>query len=136
MYNPRFPHKLKVWRGSLDSLGNPVTDANGNPTYTLVPLSLVYTIDGEPQRDANGNLVIARTVNEIAFGYRTETRNTQIAGDVATSDFKLACPMFTTFLKFGDILEMTDYDRTYKCSVIKKTDANWGSNIYCNEIRN
>lgn len=136
MYNPRFPHKLKVYRGALDSLGNPVTDVDGNPTLQLVPLSIVYTIDGDPQQNADGSFVIASVETEINFGYRTETRNTQIAGDVATSDFKLACPLFTTFLKFGDILEMTDYDRTYRCSVIKKTDANWGSNIYCNEIRN
>ena len=136
MYNPRFPHKLKVWRGSLDSLGNPVTDANGNPVLALVPLSIVQTIDGDPQQNQDGSFVIASVSTEISFGYRTETRNTQIAGDVATSDYKLACPMFVTPLKFGDVLEMTDYDRTYKCSVIKKTDANWGSNIYCNEIRN
>lgn len=137
MYNPRFPHKLKVWRGVLDEFGEPVVDPNtGNPRLVIVPLSVVQMIDGDPQVDANGSLIIDEVVEEIAFGYRTETRNTQIAGDVATSDFKLATPMFVTPLKFGDILEMTDYDRTYRCSVIKKTDANWGSNIYCNEIRN
>lgn len=136
MYNPRFPHRLTVYRGALDAIGNPVVDENGAAVMQVVGLSVVKTIDGEPQLSPGGGFEIAGVVTEIAFGYRTETRNTQIAGDVASSDYKLACPLFTTPLQFGDVVEMTDYDRTYRCSVIKKTDANWGSNIYCNEIRN
>lgn len=136
MYNPRFPHKLTVYRASLDELGNPVVDANGDVVYAKVPLSLVYQIDGDPQFNADGSFVTLDPVTEINYGLRTNTRNSQTAGDVATSDFMLACPMFITPLYYGDVLEMTDYDRTFRCLVIKKTNSNWGTNIWCNEIRN
>ena len=136
MYNPRFPHKLTVLRGSLDANGDPVVDNDGNPVMAEVSLTPVYTVDGDPQFNADGSFVTLAPVTEIAYGLRTSTRNSQTAGDVATSDYMLACPMFITPLQFGDVLRMTDYDRTFYCSVIKKTNSNWGSNIWCNEIRN
>ena len=52
------------------------------------------------------------------------------------SDFKLATPMFFTELLYDDIIEITDYDKSYKARLVKKTTFNWGTNIWIDEIRN
>lgn len=138
MYNPRFPHILKVWRDSKDESGVPIVDDEGNPVRTLVTLQKVVSIDeysGDPMCDAYGHFV-TEEVNEISFGYRNTQKNTRDTGDVQVSDYKIATPMFITPLYPGDELELTDYDRKYRGTVIRKMTYNLGSNIWFNEIKN
>lgn len=134
MFNPRFPHTLRVKRVRM-SAGQPEIDVEGNIIYDYIPLTLVEMVDEEPVRDACGNFLtcVADCVN---FGYRTSSANTQTAGDVIKSDFKIACPMFLTEIRYDDILEITDYDRTFTGKVVKKTTFNLGTNIWFDEIRN
>ncbi len=135
MYNPRFPHRLSVSRVRKDTKGQPIYDANGDPIYDKVPLNAVLMNDGNPMTDIDGNL-LTETIDEISFGYRTNSLNTRSASDVAVSDFKIATPMFITPLFPGDLLHLTDYDRTYTGEVVKKMTFNLGSNIWFSEIKN
>ena len=43
---------------------------------------------------------------------------------------------FTTPLYFDDILEVTDYERTFRAKMVKKVTFNWGTDIWYDEIRN
>lgn len=135
MYNPRFPHSFSIKRASVDSSGDIVYDANGDPTYTTLSLSVVTTLDGDPTFDSQGQL-ITTSADNLSFGYRDSSRNTSDSKDVVIADYKIACPMFTTELYYGDIIEITDYQRTYKGKVVKKMTYNWGSNIWFDEIKN
>lgn len=135
-YNPRFPHTLVVKRAKLDSTtGEIVLDEYGDPTYEVVNLAVVDTVDGDPIRDANGAFSTT-SQSSINFGYRTNSQNTKAAGDVVMSDFKLATPMFTTELRYDDLIVVTDYDKTYNARLVKKTTFNWGTNLWIDEIRN
>ena len=125
MFNPRFPHTLRVKRSVVEG-GEPVVDENGNILYDYIPLTAVEMVDEEPVRDADGAFVT----------YRTASSNTRTAGDVVVADFKIACPMFLTELRYDDILEVSDYDRTYTAKLVKKTTFNLGTNIWFNEIKN
>lgn len=154
MYNPRFPHKLSVKRPKVDSEGEFVLSERGDVEYVNVPLTLVQLIDNEPQRyrrsaafsrafslafdtlARRGDFVIIKVADEIDFGYRTGNKNTRTEGDVIVSDNKIACPMFMTELFPGDVLTLTDYDRTYTGKVVKKITYNWGSNIWFDEVKN
>lgn len=135
MFNPRFPHTLAVKRTRTDSTGVPQTDANGDFIYDTVTLTCVEMSDSEPVRNADGNFVTFEAAS-INFGYRTAARNSQTSGDVIVSDFCIACPMFLTEIHTDDILVLTDYERTYKGKVIKKTTFNLGTNIWFDEIKN
>jgi hypothetical protein len=44
--------------------------------------------------------------------------------------------MFVTPLLPGDLVEITDFDRTYWGEVVKKATFNLGSNIWINEVKN
>lgn len=134
--NKRFPHTLKVFRSSKGPDGEYRYDTNGNVILTPVILSLVEEINGDPVFDEEGRPVIGSKSLSINFGYRTATQNVSMEGDVVEAGFKVATPMFTTYLETGDILEVTDYDRTYRAEVVKKTTFNWGSNIWFNEVKN
>lgn len=127
MFNPRFPHTLRVWQ----EVG---TDAEGNPIRELVKLKKVVVIDGIPQRCGCEEFV-CELVESIEFGYRTVNKNTQTAGDVEVADFKVATPLFITPLESGYLLEIKDYDRTYWADVVKKMSFNLGTNIWFNEVR-
>lgn len=135
MYNPRFPHTLKVLRPLANSNGQAVLDDDGNPSLVAIPLDKAVCIDGEPQLDADGRF-ITEQVKEIEFGYRRGSLNARDTGDVSVLMQQIALPIFTTVLKRGDILEMTDFDRTYRGQVIKKQTFNLGTNIWFDEIRN
>ena len=135
MYNPRFPHTLKVLTPVLDGDGNVVFDEKGDMTYEPITLQVVVMFDDDPMIRTDGTFE-TEEATAIAFGYRTASENTRTTGDVVVSDYKLACPMFITPLLSGDIVELTDYDRTYRATVVKKANSNWGSNIWVNEVKN
>lgn len=135
MFNPRFPHTLRVWRTRKDEYGEPMVDDEGEPIIDIVPLKKVVTIDGLPGIGIDGTYDFDM-VEWIEFGYRTQGKNTKETLDVHIADFKLATPMFTTPLEDGDRVEIQDYDRSFWGEVVKKFTTNLGSNIYINEVKN
>lgn len=135
MFNPRFPHTLRVWRSRKNDYGEPVTDAEGNPIQDIVMLKAVVMIDEAPVVRSDGSFD-TELVETINFGYRTQGKNTRETVDVQVSDFKLATPMFLTHLEPGDKVEMWDYERSYWGEVVKKATFNLGSNIWINEVKN
>lgn len=135
MFNPRFPHTLRVWRNRKNDYGEPLTDADGNPVQDIVRLKKVVMIDSEPVVRSDGSFD-TELVDTIEFGYRTQGKNTRDTVDVQVSDYKLATPMFVTPLEPGDKVEIWDYDRSYWGEVVKKATFNLGSNIWVNEVKN
>lgn len=135
MFNPRFPHTLRVWRDRLNDSGEPMFDVKGEPIREIVRLNKVVMVDYQPVVRSDGSFD-ADLVDKIEFGYRTQGKNTKDSVDVIVSDYKLATPMFTTPLLPGDLVEITDYDRTYWGEVVKKATFNLGSNIWINEVKN
>lgn len=135
MFNPRFPHTLRVWRNRKNDYGDPVTDADGNPVQDIVRLKKVVMVDEQPIVRSDGSFD-TEMVDTIEFGYRTQGKNTRDTVDVQVSDYKLATPMFVTPLEPGDKVEIWDYDRSYWGEVVKKATFNLGSNIWVNEVKN
>ena len=135
MYNPQFPHSLRVVRNCIDEHGDPITDDEGNPIAGYVTLTAVVMVDSQPTFDADGNF-ITEDVDCIPFGYRQSSLNTMRAGDVIVSDYKISCPIFLTPLNPGDILELTDYEKTFRGVVVKKDTFNLGTLIWFDRIKN
>ena len=135
MYNPRFPHRLRVWRNRMDDFGLPVTDENGDPERFIVMLHKVQMMDGRPVTAMDGAYE-TEEVEWIEFGYRKSSKSTRDTDDVQVSDFMISLPLFITYLTPGDILEIEDYDRRYEGQVLKKQSFNLGSNIWFNEVKN
>lgn len=135
MFNPRFPHTLRVWRSRKDDHDEPMTTEGGDPIYDIVKLKKVVMVDNEPIVRSDGSFD-TEVVDTIEFGYRTQGKNTRDTVDVQVSDFKLATPMFVTPLEPGDRVEIWDYDRSYWGEVVKKATFNLGSNIWINEVKN
>lgn len=135
MYNPQFPFSLRVLRSGVDAHGDPITDDEGNPTEEVVKLTAVVMADHQPTFDAEGNF-ITEEVESIAFGYRQSSMNTMRAGDVIVSDYKISCPLFLTPLNPGDVLELTDYEKTFRGVVVKKDSFNLGTLIWFDRIKN
>lgn len=135
MFNPRFPHMLRVWRSRKNDYGEPMTNNEGNPLYDIVRLKAVVMVDSLPVVNADGGFGTEMT-EWISFGYRTQGKNTRETVDVVVSDFKLATPMFLTPLEAGDRVEIMDYERSYWGEVVKKVTYNLGSNIWINEVKN
>ncbi len=135
MFNPRFPHTLRIERPKKVD-GEIVFDDEGNPTYEVVQLDIVLKdANDNPITDSTGKFRTFKS-STINFGYRTSSQNTRTAGDVEVADFKIALPMFITPVFSGDRLIVEDYDRAYIGRVVKKTTFNLGSNIWFNEVRN
>lgn len=135
-YNPRFPHRFKALIPVHDGNGEPAFDEDGNVEYDVMQLQkVVMDSDDNPILDEDGNLK-TELVDEMEWGYRTSTGGFRDSGEVAEADFKIATPMFTTPLNTGDILEMIDYDRTWRMEVLKKTTYNWGTNIWVKDVKN
>ena len=135
MFNPRFPHKLRVWRARRDKFGEPMTDSEGDAVYDTLSLKTVVMLDNQPIFRSDGSFDTT-TTDWLEFGYRTSGKSTRDTSDVVVSDYKLATPMFITPLEVGDRLEIIDYERTYWGEVVRKQTYNLGSNIWFNEIRN
>lgn len=110
--NPRFPHTLRVLRARVDGYGVPVTDSEGNP---LMDVML-----------------------ETRFGYRGNSLNTSTSGEVIKADEKIACPRTEVEILTGDTLELTDYTRSYRGTVVKARTWNpaFGTNIWFDESKN
>lgn len=135
MFNPRFPHKFRVWRSRKDNFGEPAVDANGNPVYSIVSINAGVVLDDKPVMRADG--VFETELTEwVNFGYRTQGKNTRETIDVNVSDYKLATAPLFTFIEPGDRLEIQDYLRTYWAEVVKMTTFNLGTNIWINEVKN
>ena len=134
MFNPRFPHTLRVLRVAKNEFGEPATDDNGIPIYEVVALEKVIMNSEVPSRGFDGSFD-TEMVEELPFGYRTQGKNTRDTTDVEISDYKLATPMFLTYLDPSDKIELKDYDRTFMCEVVKKITFNLGSNIWVNEVK-
>lgn len=135
MFNPRFPHTLRVWRSRKDDHDEPMTTEGGDPIYDIVRLKKVVMVDNEPIVRSDGSFD-TEMVETIEFGYRTQGKNTRDTVDVQVSDFKLATPIFLTHLEPGDMVEIWDYERSYWGEVVKKATFNLGSNIWINEVKN
>lgn len=118
-----------------DSHGEPVTDDEGNPIESDAEIVCAVIRDNIPQKDADGNF-LTEVKTSLKFGYRTSTGNSKTSGDVTVCDSKIACPMFFTPMPTGSVLELTDYSRTYRATVVKQTTYNLGSNIWIDEIKN
>ena len=134
MFNPRFPHTLRVWRSSKDEYGNPLTDDQGDALLEVVSLEKVVCVDGRPVMASDG--FETEPTEWLEFGYRTNSKSTRDTADVMVSDFKLATPMFLTPLEPGTRVEIKDYDRTFWGEVVRKQTFNLGSNIWINEVKN
>ena len=136
MYNPRWPHTFTVLAESLDSNGTPVTDSEGKPVRSSMPLEKVeYDDQWNPRYYSDGTFVTEWVV-EMPWGYRTSTGGMKTSGEVFVADYKISCPMFLTDLPSGTVLEMTDYSRTFRVKVIKMTTYNWGTNLWVDNIKN
>lgn len=135
MFNPRFPHILRVWRSRKDDNGTTVTNDEGDEILDVVMLSKVIMIDHQPLVLPDGSFETSPT-EWMEFGYRTGGKNTKDTSDVMVSDYELATPMFVTALKAGDKVEIKDFDRVYWGEVVKKQTFNLGSNIWVNEVKN
>lgn len=134
--NPRFPHTLVVKRVKKVD-GQIVYDVDGNVTYEIVPLSIVVLDNkGYMRYDSDGKPLVSGTAESIKCGYRTNTRNVAEAGDVAVYNITLHTPPFTTELLYDDVLEITDYERTYTARMVRKVTFNWGTDIWFDEVRN
>ena len=134
MFNPRFPHTLRVWRSRKNDYGEPMTDNDGDPIFDIVTLKAVVMVDGRPVVLSDGSFDTELT-EWLAFGYRTQGKSTKDTTDVMVSDFQLATPMFLTPLEAGDRVEIKDYERTYWGEVVRKHTFNLGSNIWINEVK-
>lgn len=134
--NPRFPHTLVVKRvRKVD--GEIVYDSDGNVTYEPLELAVaVLDNEGYMRFGSDGKPLIGGMQTSIKCGYRTNTRNVSEAGDVAVYNVCLHTPPFTTELLFDDILEISDFERTYKAKMVRKITFNWGTNIWFDEIKN
>lgn len=135
MFNPRFPHSLRIWRACKDDYGQSMTDDEGNPIYDVVRIQKAVVVDGFPMMCADGSFR-TESVEWIEFGYRTQGKNTKETTDVMVSDYKLATAPLLTFLEPGDRVEVKDFTRTFWGEVVKMATFNLGTNIWINEIMN
>jgi len=133
-YNPRFPHSFQVLRAEMDDNGEPIFDSDAKPSFKPVTL-LVADYEGQmPKRNKEG-VPYTKEVTTVPFGYRQQTANAVINGDVIIAEMKIACPLIVGDILTKDLLEMTDDDRTFKAEVVKKINTNFGTNIWYNEVK-
>lgn len=134
MYNPRFPHTLSVKRIHRAN-GEIVYDSTGAVTFDSVPLSVVVYSGNEPQRIGDGSY-LTETATSVNFGYRSNNKGSIQGQEVLVNKVMLATPMLLTALLNDDVLTITDYDRTYEASLVKKVTTNLGTNLWIEEVQN
>lgn len=133
-YNPRFPYTLQVLRAEMNEYGEPVFGEKGDPSYSPLTLPVAKYERQMPRRRGDGTPVTEET-SVIPFGYRQQTANAVINGDVIIAEMKIACPLILGEIATKDLLEMTDDDRTFRAEVVKKINTNFGTNIWYNEVK-
>lgn len=133
VYNPRFPYYLQVLRPSEDKYGSPVFDDRGEAIRSGVTFKVAEYANGMPKR-VKGVLQYYKT-SEIPYGYRQQTANALTSGDVLVTKMKIACPLIIGEIKAGDVLRLTDSDRTFEVTVVKKVNTNFGTNIWYDDIQ-
>ena len=133
-YNPRFPFSFSVLRAKLDKNGEPCFDSNALPMYDTLTLNVAEYEAQMPKRGKDGTPV-TKEMTSVPFGYRQQTANAVINGDVIIAEMKIACPLVIGDIKTKDLLEMTDDDRTFRAEVVKKINTNFGTNIWYNEVK-
>ncbi len=133
VYNPRFPYHLIALRPAEDEYGSPLFDDDGNVVYSGVTFKVAEYANGMPKR-IKGVLQCYET-SEIPFGCRQQTANALTSGDVIVTKMKIACPLILGEMKAGDILRLTDSDRTFDVAVVKKINTNFGTNIWYDDIQ-
>ena len=133
-YNPRFPYSFKVLRAMLNENGEPAFDENANPIFSTVVLSVTDYDDNLPKR-YGCRVPQTRKTTVVPFGYRQQTANAAINGDVIIAEMKIACPLIVGEILTKDLLELTDMDRTFRAEVVKKINTNFGTNIWYNEVK-
>ncbi len=140
-YNPRFPYTLKVLRPDLDENGDPVFDADANPSYHAVTFAVAEYSGRLPKRGKTGcsctgdGVLCTKELGYIPFGYRRQNATASVYGDVVTVGMMLACPLVIGEIRTGDLLELTDDDRTFRAEVVRKMNTNFGTNIWYNEVK-
>lgn len=110
--NPRFPHRLKVFRERLDEKGNPILDEEANP--------------------------ILDVIFESECGDRSDGKDTAWYGEVVKADFKLSLPKHNTVIHRTDYIEFINgiINEVVKGQVVKSKVNNMGANIWFNQITN
>lgn len=133
VYNPRFPFTFKVLRARMDENGEPVFDADALPVYDELSFPIVQYDGFLPRRDSDG--WVTETGSVFPYGYRQQTANAVVNGDVIINEMKIGCPIIIGEIRTKDLLELTDSDRTFYAEVTKKIDTNFGTNIWYHEVK-
>lgn len=101
--------------------------------------SLVVTEDGKTivaeKSQVAKSVPVVRTRLSVPYGYRQQTANATLNGDVIIAEMKIACPLIIGEMNTKDLLELTDSDRTFRAEVVKKVTGNFGTNIWYNEVK-
>lgn len=134
--NPRFPHTLRVLRPEVDEYGNPVFDSTGTATFTVQTYAVVRYEGFLPIYDDDSETgYVTDEMSEIPYGYRQQTANAVVNGDAIITEMKIACPIIIGEIRTGDVLELTDDDKTFHAKVVKKINTNFGTNIWYHETK-
>ncbi|MEG1684576.1 MAG: hypothetical protein RR319_01325 [Bacteroides sp.] len=107
--NPRFPHRVKIVRESVDANGNPILDERGDP------------------------------ITEVVFESECRnypSSKTQWKADVVSSDYVISLPMHTFNIKVGDTVVVKEQIRELSGIVVDSYVNNLGANIWYNFNRN
>lgn len=74
-----------------------------------------------------------KTILKSVCGYRDKTV-TEIGGGLI-ADYKIALPRYNVIVKSGDLIEVADGRRTIKGMVKRDRVANYGANIWFDEVK-
>ncbi len=158
MDNPRFPHRVDIYRsstinyhdgGTASSTSYPYEiDSNGANTPLGSPIYDGGDVDdiisyGEPIVDSEGNEIsmVDSEGNEVIIpifssvcGMRTINKYADINSKVIEADYKLSLPKHNFVIKIGDTLKFTNgiNGQTIEGTVKEGQPTNMGYNLYFN----